>query len=265
MRVERARPAWPRSPASGSSTATIVAPRAARLGRRARSPRRRRRAGRGSPPGRRTPAAPAPPPRTRPTPGSRRSPSPSAPSCPTRSACAEQPVEHRPVRARLVRVAHLAEDLALARNERVEPGRDAEEVQRRGLVAQAVELDLARRATPPTRAPRPPRAPDPRGRARCGCRSRGTPPRRSRAILPRELRGPRRGRGRRARAPRRATGGARCRRGRGSCEVPHVQAELQRDRRARSRRASCTRRAGRASPLRSAGRGTRRRRPTSAR
>ena len=44
----------------------------------------------------------------------------------------------------LVRGAHLAEDLALAGHERVEPGRDAEEVQRGGLVVQAVErvLDL---------------------------------------------------------------------------------------------------------------------------
>ena len=54
----------------------------------------------------------------------------------------EEPVEHRPARAGLVGGPHLPEDLALARNERVEPGRDAEEVQSRVLVAQPVELDL---------------------------------------------------------------------------------------------------------------------------
>ena len=41
-----------------------------------------------------------------------------------------------------MRRAHLAEDLALAGDERVEPGRDAEEVQRGRVVAQAVERRL---------------------------------------------------------------------------------------------------------------------------
>ena len=70
---------------------------------------------------------------------------------------AEDAVEQRPGRAGLVRGAHLAEDLALARDERVEPGGDAEEVQRGRLVAQAVERRLDRRARA-RRAPRPPRA-----------------------------------------------------------------------------------------------------------
>ena len=51
----------------------------------------------------------------------------------------EELVEERPGRARLERRPHLAEDLALARNERVEPCGDAEEVQRRRLVAEPVE------------------------------------------------------------------------------------------------------------------------------
>src|SRR5207247_10051673 len=42
---------------------------------------------------------------------------------------AEQPVEHRTVGSRLVGVAYLAEDLTLAGNERVDPGRDPEQVQ----------------------------------------------------------------------------------------------------------------------------------------
>ena len=57
----------------------------------------------------------------------------------------EEPVEQRSRRAGLVGRAHLAEDLALARDERVESGRDAEQVQARGLVAQAVERLLDRR------------------------------------------------------------------------------------------------------------------------
>ena len=52
---------------------------------------------------------------------------------------AEHVVEQRPGRAGLEGVAHLAEDLALAGDERVEPGGDAEEVERRRLVAQPVE------------------------------------------------------------------------------------------------------------------------------
>src|SRR5581483_12245511 len=45
----------------------------------------------------------------------------------------EDAVEQRPRRDRIVRGAYLAEDLAFAGHERVEPGRDAEEVER-GLV-----------------------------------------------------------------------------------------------------------------------------------
>jgi hypothetical protein len=60
----------------------------------------------------------------------------------------EEPVEERPRRAGLVRRAHLAEDLALAGHERVEPAGDAEEMQRRALVAEPVERrpQLARAA-----------------------------------------------------------------------------------------------------------------------
>ena len=59
---------------------------------------------------------------------------------------AEDPVEQRPGRAELVRDPHLAEDLALARNERVETRGDAEEVVRRGPVLQPVERRLDLRA-----------------------------------------------------------------------------------------------------------------------
>src|SRR5437868_5083280 len=48
-------------------------------------------------------------------------------------------IAERPRRCRVVGGAHLAEDLALARHERVEPGRDAEEVERRRLVVQPVD------------------------------------------------------------------------------------------------------------------------------
>ena len=54
----------------------------------------------------------------------------------------EDSVEEQARRSRLVRGADLAEDLPLARHERVEPGCDTEEVQRRRLVAQAVERGL---------------------------------------------------------------------------------------------------------------------------
>src|SRR6266536_2005254 len=47
---------------------------------------------------------------------------------------AEQPVEQRRGRPRLERGPHLAEDLALARHERVEAGGDPEEVQCRGVI-----------------------------------------------------------------------------------------------------------------------------------
>ena len=52
---------------------------------------------------------------------------------------AEEPVEQRAGRAGLEGAPHLPEDLALAGNERVEPGGDAEEVQRRRLVPEPVE------------------------------------------------------------------------------------------------------------------------------
>ena len=51
----------------------------------------------------------------------------------------EEVVEQRPGRAGLEGAPHLAEDLALAGNERVEPGGDTEEVQRRRLVPEPVE------------------------------------------------------------------------------------------------------------------------------
>ena len=50
----------------------------------------------------------------------------------------ERPVEQRARRAGLERVAHLPEDLPLARDERVEPGGDAEQVQRGRLVGEPV-------------------------------------------------------------------------------------------------------------------------------
>ena len=56
----------------------------------------------------------------------------------------EEPVQERSGRAGLVGGAHLAEDLSLAGDERVEPRGDAEQMQRRGVIAQPVErrLDL---------------------------------------------------------------------------------------------------------------------------
>src|SRR5438105_759800 len=51
----------------------------------------------------------------------------------------EQAVEERAGRTGLVRRAHLAEDLGLARYHRVETGGDAEEVERRRLVLDAVQ------------------------------------------------------------------------------------------------------------------------------
>ena len=55
---------------------------------------------------------------------------------------AKDAVEQQPGRARLVGGANLAEDLAFARDERVEAGGDAEQVQRGSLVAQAIERGL---------------------------------------------------------------------------------------------------------------------------
>ena len=54
----------------------------------------------------------------------------------------EDPVEQRPGRPELVRDPHLAEDLALARHERVEARGDAEEMVRGGPVVQPVERGL---------------------------------------------------------------------------------------------------------------------------
>ena len=74
----------------------------------------------------------------------------------------EEPVEERARRRRLEGVPHLAQDLALAGHERVEPGRDAEEVERGGLVgADGRARARARRARSPAsvRAARRPRAP----------------------------------------------------------------------------------------------------------
>ena len=51
----------------------------------------------------------------------------------------EEPIEQRAGRAGLERIAHLAEDLALARHHRVEAGRDAEQVECRRLVGEPVE------------------------------------------------------------------------------------------------------------------------------
>ena len=52
---------------------------------------------------------------------------------------AEEPVEKRPRRAGLEGGPHLTEDLALAGDERVQAAGDAEEVERRRLVAEAVQ------------------------------------------------------------------------------------------------------------------------------
>jgi hypothetical protein len=52
---------------------------------------------------------------------------------------AEQPVEERASGSGLEGGPHLAEDLALPGHHRVEAGRDAEEVQRGGLVVEAIE------------------------------------------------------------------------------------------------------------------------------
>ena len=51
----------------------------------------------------------------------------------------EQVIEERAGRADLERIANLAEDLSFSRDERVEARRDAEQVQRGTVVAEAVE------------------------------------------------------------------------------------------------------------------------------
>ena len=71
---------------------------------------------------------------------------------------AEQQVERRAdaaaVDGGLPRRAHLAEDLALAEDQRVEPGRDLEQVGRRGVVVQGeeVRVQLVERACRPRAA-----------------------------------------------------------------------------------------------------------------
>ena len=52
---------------------------------------------------------------------------------------AEEPVEKRACGAGFERGPHLAEDLPLAGNERVEPGGDSKQVKRRRLVPEAIE------------------------------------------------------------------------------------------------------------------------------
>jgi hypothetical protein len=62
----------------------------------------------------------------------------------------EDAIEEKARRSVLVRGADLAEDLALTRNERIEAGGDAEEMERRSTVAQPVErvLDVRQRRDP---------------------------------------------------------------------------------------------------------------------
>ena len=135
---------------------------------------------------------------------------------------AEEAIEQRAGGADLECVSHLAEDLALARHERVEAGGDAEQVERGAVVAEPVEhvARAPRRRRPRARAARrsPARPGDrrrrrSRGRAPCGCRSRAPPPR---SPARARRRGQRRRLRRRRRAPgaRRGPGGARRRRGR---------------------------------------------------
>ena len=154
---------------------------------------------------------------------------------------AEDAVEQRPGRGGVERRPHLAEDLALAGNQRVEPGGDAEEMDRRGLVVHPVG-DRARAAR--RRAPRARRAPASRrrrrGRPRCGCRSRGRRRRRARAP---------------ARRPARAGATTRSRSSTGAtwCEIPTSdslksgsrRARCARGSRARTRRAPGRQRGGR--------------------
>ena len=129
----------------------------------------------------------------------------------------EHPVEQRPGRGGVERGPHLAEDLALARDQRVEArrrrGRD-EAPQRRRASGRRPSA-AARRRSPRARRARAPRR-RPRGTPRCGCRSRGTPRRRAsgRARLRARARAPP------ARATRRARRGARSRRATGSRQEP---------------------------------------------
>ena len=68
---------------------------------------------------------------------------------PTASASRKTRSSTRPRLDRLVRGANLPEDLALPRHERIEPGGDAEEVQRSCIFVQAVENAVERLARKP--------------------------------------------------------------------------------------------------------------------
>ena len=168
---------------------------------------------------------------------------------------AEDAVEQRPRRGGVVRRPDLAEDLALAGNERVEPGGDAEEVDGRGLVVQAVDDRVERLAGELLeRRRRPGRGSSRRGRARSGSRSRDRRRRRERGRARRRARAS----APRAPAARRARRGARCRRARASRVAPGER-EPDEDHEHEAERARRTRRGGRSA----APRGSRRRRARS--
>ena len=112
-----------------------------------------------------------------------------APACAQRLA--EQPVEHRPRGAGLVRRPQLAQDLAFAGHAGVEPGGDPEQMDADRLVAAG---DTGRGTARPCDRPRARtgsrrRAPrhrgHPPGRAPCGCTSRRRPSRIPAARRPR--------------------------------------------------------------------------------
>ena len=95
----------------------------------------------------------------------------------------EQPVEHQAQRARRFgvphRLLHLAEDLRLAQHHRVEPARDAERMRDGAFARQRVDVRATACPAAPGGSPRAsgrPAAARRRGRrARCGCRSTGSP------------------------------------------------------------------------------------------
>ena len=129
---------------------------------------------------------------------------------------AEDPVEQRPVRAGLVGVAHLAEDLALARDERVEPGGDAEEMQRRRVVVHAGRAsDLGSPSERLRRALARPRSGSVVREVELGAVAGREADRLAAPASCRASAAARRDRARRARAARPGDGGATCRRGRG--------------------------------------------------
>ena len=129
----------------------------------------------------------------------------------------EDAVEQRPGRRGIERRAHLAENLALAGNERVETGGNAEEVDGRCFVVQPVDDGIERLAGQllercdgvilDARW---------RGRSRCGCTSRGRPRRQAHVRATRRERTA----ARRARAARPAQRDARFRRARASKVAP---------------------------------------------